>query len=180
MGGSPARWGCLFPTCWGCLGCGARAAMARQVVTPQHPGDGQSALSLGCSAVPDTPPLSLFPQQPWGLAATLPCPWVWGQGTSASRVAGGQLLRAIVAQGGGLKGRLFCLSLGCWGCWYFGSLNSSDLGGSRPWQALNSYCSLSSPVEWEAGWRLGAGGTHSIPTLLPGDRQMPHAAAGLG
>lgn len=73
-------------------------------------------------------PLS-SPQQPWGLAGDPPLPGGVGTRDLCSR-AGGQPLRPIVGWGGDLKGGLFCLSLGCWGCWYFGSLNSSDLGGS--------------------------------------------------
>lgn len=78
-------------------------------------------------------------------------------------------------RGGGLKGELFCLSLGCRGCRYFGSLNSSDLGGSRPWQALNSYCPLSSLAEWEASRPPGRGGHATFPQRQ--SCQMPHAVA---
>lgn len=57
---------------------------------------------------------------------------------------------------------------GLLGMLVFWVIKSSDLGGSRPWQALNSYCPFSSPAEWEAGWLCRAGGMHGIPTPLPG------------
>lgn len=184
-----------FPRWWGIYGPGGvwdvghrhpwGRGWHRGFVPPKHPRNGhgkgtsQCPLFLGQGVLGAagcwTSSFVLFPPAALGAGGDPSLPG--GVGTrDLCGGAGGQPLRAIVTRGGSLKGGLFCLSLGCWGCWYFGSLNSSDLGGSRPWQALNSYCPFSSPAEWEAGWPRWAGGMHSVPTLPPGDRQMPHAA----
>lgn len=144
--------------------------LAQGICAPQHPSGGhgkgtsQCLLSLGQGLLwavecPTPCPVLPPPTAP-GAGSDPPLPGLWGRKTS---VGWGHPLRAVVAWGGGLKGGLFCLLLGCWGCWYFGSLNSSDLGGSRPWQAMNSYCPFSSPAEWEAGWLRRAGGTAAFP-----------------
>lgn len=60
--------------------------------------------------------------------------WWWGQGDKGPLLPGDSFQRHpsegyCRLGGGGLKGGLFCFPPGCRECWYFGSLNSSDLGG---------------------------------------------------
>lgn len=174
MKGLPKWWGMYG------FGCGSQASMgerlAQGICVPQHmmatgrepanfliPG----ARGVECCGVLDTllcPPSPNSPGGWWGPSPARGCgdegPLWQGWGPASE---------GYCCQEGGLNGGLFCVSLGCWGCWYFGSLNSSDLGGSRPWQGLNSYCPFSSPAEWEAGWPRWAGGTPGIPTPPPGD-----------